>query len=107
MLPYEEGNTTAVVREYVAQLAQLPTDIPQDAIVRELLGRAVGRLHLLCATVLYQRYPRLTQAPLNLQARGVAQFGCRTLVEGYAKSSTKRRPTVLRVSQSTYAVGAQ
>ena len=64
----EEGNTTAVVQDYVEQLAELPTGAPQDAILRELLGRAVGRLHMLCASVLYQRYPRLTQAPLNLQA---------------------------------------
>ncbi len=41
MLPYNEGNTTAIVGEYVAQLAQLPVDAPQETVVRELLSRAV------------------------------------------------------------------
>jgi RNA polymerase sigma-70 factor (ECF subfamily) len=92
MLPYGEGNTTAIVREYVAQLAESPTDIPQDAIVRELLGRAVGRLHLLCATVLYQRYPRLTQAPLNLQAEELLS----SVVERLLKAMRNARPTGVR-----------
>ena len=42
MLPSQQGNTTAIVQNYVAQLAELPDGAAQDVIVRELLGRAVG-----------------------------------------------------------------
>ena len=92
MLPYQEGNTTAVVERYVSQLAQLPDDQPQDEIIRELLGRAVGRLHMLCATVLYQSYPRLTQAPLNLQAEELLS----SVVERLLKAMQKARPNGVR-----------
>ncbi|WP_372715721.1 sigma-70 family RNA polymerase sigma factor [Novipirellula sp.] len=62
------GNTTAAVEKYVALLAQLPKDAPADAVIHDLLSRAVSRLHKLCTTVLYRNYPRLVGAPLNLQA---------------------------------------
>jgi RNA polymerase sigma factor (sigma-70 family) len=92
MLPNEDGNTTAIVQDYVAQLAELPAGAPQDALLRELLGRAVGRLHMLCASVLYQRYPRLTQAPLNLQAEELLS----AVVERLIKAMQKARPTGVR-----------
>jgi RNA polymerase sigma-70 factor (ECF subfamily) len=60
-----EEHTTAVVQRYLDELAG---DRPAEPIVRALLDRAVRRLHLLCATVLYRSYPRLTQPPLNFQA---------------------------------------
>src|SRR5262249_47862241 len=41
---------------------------PAEPVVRALLDRAVRRLHLLCASLLYRSYPRLTRPPLNLQA---------------------------------------
>src|SRR4029077_1399933 len=60
-----ELHTTAVVQRYLDELAE---DSPAEPIVRALLDRAVRRLHLLCATLLYRSYPRLTQPPLNVQA---------------------------------------
>ena len=39
---------------------------PPDVIIRELLGRAVHRLQLLCGALLFRSYPRLTKPPLNL-----------------------------------------
>jgi RNA polymerase sigma-70 factor (ECF subfamily) len=60
-----EEHTTAAVQRYLDELAE---DSPAEPIVRALLDRAVRRLHLLCATLLYRGYPRLTQPPLNLQA---------------------------------------
>jgi hypothetical protein len=42
-------------------------DSAAEPIIRELLGRAVGRLRLLCATLLYKSHPRLTRPPLNLE----------------------------------------
>jgi RNA polymerase sigma-70 factor (ECF subfamily) len=38
-----------------------------DPIIRELMERAVGRLRLLCASLLYRSYPRLTRPPMNLE----------------------------------------
>jgi RNA polymerase sigma factor (sigma-70 family) len=60
-----EEHTTAVVQRYLDELAG---DSPAEPIVRALLGQAVRRLHMLCATLLHRSYPRLTHAPLNLQA---------------------------------------
>jgi RNA polymerase sigma-70 factor (ECF subfamily) len=60
-----DERTTAAVQRYLDELGQ---DSPAEPIVRALLDRAVRRLHLLCATLLYRSYPRLTQPPLNLQA---------------------------------------
>lgn len=86
------GDTTAAVHRYVLELAQLGEDTPGDAVVRDLLSRAVGRLHMLCATVLYQSYPRLTQAPLNLQAEELLS----SVVERLLKAMQKARPGGVR-----------
>jgi RNA polymerase sigma factor (sigma-70 family) len=59
-----EEPTTAVIQRY---LDALPGDTPAEPIVRELLERAVGRLRLLCASLLYRSYPRLTRPPVNLE----------------------------------------
>jgi RNA polymerase sigma-70 factor (ECF subfamily) len=59
-----EEHTTGVVQRYLDALA---ADTPAEPIVRALLDRSVRRLHLLCATLLYRSYPRLTHPPLNLQ----------------------------------------
>ena len=56
--------TTAVVQRY---LDDLHGDPAVEPAVRELLERAVGRLRLLCATLLYKSYPRLTRPPVNLE----------------------------------------
>jgi RNA polymerase sigma-70 factor (ECF subfamily) len=60
-----EDQTTAVVQRYLDELAG---DSPAEPLVRDLLDRAVRRLHLLCATLLHRSYPRLAQPPLNVQA---------------------------------------
>jgi RNA polymerase sigma-70 factor (ECF subfamily) len=60
-----EERTTAVVQRYLDELAG---DAPAEPVVRALLDRAVRRLHLLCNSLLYRSYPRLTRPPLNLQA---------------------------------------
>ena len=56
--------TTVVIQRY---LDALPGDTAAEPVVRELLERAVGRLRLLCATLLYKSYPRLTRPPVNLE----------------------------------------
>ena len=92
MIPINLGNTTAAIERYVVELAQLGEETPADEIVPALLSRAVGRLHLLCATVLYQSYSRLTHAPLNLQAEELLS----SVVERLIKAMQKARPTGVR-----------
>src|SRR5215472_1527042 len=60
----DEKPTTAVIQRY---LDALPGDTAAEPVIRELLERAVGRLRLLCATLLYKSYPRLTRPPVNLE----------------------------------------
>ena len=59
-----EEPTTAVIQRY---LDALQADPAAEPLVRDLLGRAVGRLRVLCAALLRRGYPRLTQPPLNLE----------------------------------------
>ncbi len=92
MLPDHNGQTTAILQRYVAQLAEHPENSPESEIVRELIGRAAGRLEILCKTVLYQRYPRLTRAPLNLQAEELLS----SVVERLLKAMQKARPNGVR-----------
>ena len=60
-----EEQTSVVIQRY---LDSLPGDTGAEPVIRELLGRAAGRLRLLCATLLYKSYPRLTRPPVNLEA---------------------------------------
>ena len=59
-----EDHTTAAVQRY---LDALGGDAPADHVIRAMLDRAVGRLEMLCASMLYCSYPRLTRPPLNLE----------------------------------------
>jgi RNA polymerase sigma factor (sigma-70 family) len=59
-----DEHTTAAVQRFLAELAG---ETPSEPVIRSLLERAVGRLHLLCSTLLFRSYPRLTRPPLNLQ----------------------------------------
>jgi RNA polymerase sigma-70 factor (ECF subfamily) len=59
-----EEHTTVAVQRYLDALAG---GQPAEPIVRALLDRAVRRLHLLCANLLYRKYRRLTLPPFNLQ----------------------------------------
>lgn len=60
-----QEHTTAAVQRYLLELAG---DSPAEPVVRALLERAAGRLDLLCTTLLFRSYPRLTRPPLNLQS---------------------------------------
>jgi RNA polymerase sigma-70 factor (ECF subfamily) len=60
-----EEPTTVIIQRY---LDALPGDTAAEPLIRELLERAAGRLRLLCATLLYRSYPRLTRPPVNLEA---------------------------------------
>jgi RNA polymerase sigma-70 factor (ECF subfamily) len=81
--------TTAVVQRYLDALAG---DTPDDPIIRALLDRAVGRLELLCANMLYRSYPRLTRPPLRLETDEVVG----AVVERLIKALGTVRPRTVR-----------
>ena len=82
-------HTTAVVQRYLDELAG---DSPAEPIVRDLLDRAVRRLHLLCATLLHRSYPRLAQPPLNVQADELLG----AVAERLLKALREARPRTVR-----------
>jgi RNA polymerase sigma-70 factor (ECF subfamily) len=84
-----EEETTVVVQRYLNELA---ADSPAEPIVRALLDGAVRRLHMLCATQLHRRYPRLTQPPLNLQADELLG----AVTERLIKAMREARPQTVR-----------
>jgi RNA polymerase sigma-70 factor (ECF subfamily) len=84
-----EEHTTAAVQRYLDALAG---DQPAEPIVRALLDRAVRRLHLLCANLLYRRYRRLTLPPLNLQPDEILG----AVVERLLKAMRSVRPQTVR-----------
>jgi DNA-directed RNA polymerase specialized sigma24 family protein len=84
-----DERTTAVVQRY---LDELGGDSPAEPIVRALLDRAVRRLHLLCATLLYRGSPRLTWPPVNLQADELLG----AIAERLLKALREARPWTVR-----------
>jgi RNA polymerase sigma factor (sigma-70 family) len=84
-----EEHTTVVVQRYLDELAG---DSPAEPIVRALLDRAVRRLHLLCASLLYRSYPRLAQPPLNVQADELLG----AIAERLLKALREARPRTVR-----------
>jgi RNA polymerase sigma-70 factor (ECF subfamily) len=88
----EGSRTTAVVQRYLDDLAGLSGDSPAEPIVRDLLGGAVNRLHVLCSSLLYRSYPRLTRPPLNLQADELLS----SVVERLIKAMREVRPPTVR-----------
>ena len=82
-------HTTAAVQRYLNALAG---DQPAEPIVRALLDRSVRRLHILCGTLLYRRYRRLTLPPLNLQPDELLD----AVVERLLKAMRTVRPQTVR-----------
>src|SRR5687767_14617168 len=87
-----QGNTTAIVQQYLDDLACLAGDSPAEPVVRDLLGRSAQRLHVLCETLLYRSYPRLTRPPLNLHAEEMLS----AVVERLLKAMQNVRPPTVR-----------
>jgi RNA polymerase sigma-70 factor (ECF subfamily) len=84
-----EERTTVAVQRYLDELAGQAS---ADGFVRALLERAVHRLHQLCASLLYGRYPRLTRPPLNLQVDEMLSG----VVERMLKALREIRPATTR-----------
>jgi RNA polymerase sigma-70 factor (ECF subfamily) len=88
-LAMNEEPTTVIVQRY---LDALPGDAAAEPIVRELLGRAAGRLRLLCGTLLHKGYPRLTRPPANLETDDLLG----DVVKRLLKALRQARPTSAR-----------
>ncbi|QVL31689.1 sigma-70 family RNA polymerase sigma factor [Telmatocola sphagniphila] len=86
----DQERTTAAVQRYLDKLAG---DAPTEPVVRELLDRAVRRLHQLCSSLLYRSYPRLTRPPLNLQPDELLS----AVVERLLKAMRESRPSNVRL----------
>jgi RNA polymerase sigma-70 factor (ECF subfamily) len=84
-----EDQTTAAVQRYLDALGGEAAD---DPVIRQLLGRAVGRLEMLCAGMLYSSYPRLTRPPLNLRTDELLG----AVVERLLKAMRAVRPRTVR-----------
>lgn len=80
-----EEHTTADVQRY---LNELGGDSPSEPAIRALMDRAVGRLHLLCSTLLVRSYPRLTRPPLGLRSEEMLS----AVVERMLKALRQVRP---------------
>ncbi|HKB42099.1 MAG TPA: RNA polymerase sigma factor [Gemmataceae bacterium] len=84
----DEPTSTAVQR----YLDALAGDQPAEPIVRALLDRSVRRLQLLCASLLYRQYRRLTLPPLSLQPDEFLD----AVVERLLKAMRSVRPQTVR-----------
>jgi RNA polymerase sigma-70 factor (ECF subfamily) len=84
--------TTVAVQHYLDELACIQGDMPAEPIVRDLLGRSVDRLHLLCARLLHRNYARLTRGPLNLRTEELLS----AVVERLIKAMREVRPQTVR-----------
>lgn len=87
-----EDNTTRAVQRYLVELGNEKGQAPSEPLVRELLGRATGRLHLLCVSMLRKHYPRLMKPPLNLEADELLS----SVVERMLKALRKVKPESVR-----------
>jgi hypothetical protein len=96
-------NTTAVIQRY---LDDLVGDSLAEPIVLALLDRAVRRLHLLCATLLYRSYPRLARPPLNLEAEELLGAVAERLLKALRQARPGRCAS-LRPGQPAHALGIE
>lgn len=84
--------TTIAIQRYLDELNGPKGASLAEPIIRDLLGRAAQRLHLLCAALLHRSYPRLTQPPVNLQATEMLS----AVIERMLKAMREARPGNVR-----------
>lgn len=85
----DQHRTTGIVQQY---LNELNGDSPAEPVVRALLSRSVGRLQMLCASMLFRDYQRLTRPPTNLQPEELLS----ALLERLIKAMREARPPTVR-----------
>jgi RNA polymerase sigma factor (sigma-70 family) len=84
--------TTVAIQHYLDDLNRPGGASLTEPIVRDLLGCAAQRLHVLCAAMLYRNYPRLAQPPVNLQATEMLS----SVIERMLKAMREVRPGNVR-----------
>jgi RNA polymerase sigma factor (sigma-70 family) len=88
----DASETTAAIQRYLNELAGVQGDTPVEPIVSALLATSANRLHMLCASLLYRSYPRLTRPPYSLQADELLS----AVVERLLKALREVRPQTVR-----------
>ncbi len=88
----DENDTTASIQRYLDELANLESDSPVEPVVSTLLARSAQRLHMLCASVLYRSYPRLTKPPFSIEAEDLLG----AVAERMIKALRQARPQTVR-----------
>jgi RNA polymerase sigma factor (sigma-70 family) len=88
----QQDQTTMVVQQQLDRLADVSGDSAVHPIVRELIAGATNRLHILCSSMLFRSYPRLTRPPLNLEADELLS----AVVERMLKAMKEFRPQGVR-----------
>jgi RNA polymerase sigma-70 factor (ECF subfamily) len=89
VLAMNDETSTVIIQRY---LDALPGDAAGELLIRDLLGRAASRLHVLCASLLHKSYPRLTRPPTNLDADELLG----DVVAGLLTALRKTRPPTVR-----------
>ena len=84
-----EEQTSVVIQRY---LDSLPGDTSAEPVIRELLGRAAGRLRVFCARFLHKSYPRLARPPVNMETDELLGG----VVAGLLTALRKTRPPTVR-----------
>ncbi len=87
-----EDRTTIAIQRYLDDLNGPRGESLAEPIVREMLGRAAQRLHLLCSVLLRRSYPRLTRPPVNMQATEMLS----AVIERMIKALREARPGTVR-----------
>lgn len=88
----QKERTTIAIQRYLDDLNERKAVSLSQPIVRDLLGRAAQRLHLLCAALLHRSYPRLTRPPVNLHATELLS----AVIERMLKAMREARPGNVR-----------
>jgi RNA polymerase sigma-70 factor (ECF subfamily) len=89
---WKRGLTTVSVQRFLDELAGAGGEVSSEPIIRDLLARAVDRLHLICGRLLHQSYPRLTRGPTNLRSEELLS----AVVERMIKAMRTVRPRTVR-----------
>src|SRR5262245_45694938 len=84
-----DERTTVAVQRYLDELA---AGAAPEPVIRALLERSAERLHLLCTTLLFQSYRRLTRPPINLEPEEMLG----SVVERLLKAMREVRPRNVR-----------
>ena len=88
----DDRGTTVIVQRYLDELAGAEGVASAEPVVRSLLAGSVNRLRILCQSLLYRRYPRLTKGPLNLDTDELLS----AVVERMIKAMREVRPRTVR-----------